>query len=133
MRNTHPLARKDKVTYADLLMHGVIMPDVGERVFNTFQQYLQNDLTKLSVKCIVSDPDEDLAIIEDTHLVTFMPKLYLKNHPTLIARPIHGIGEELMSNAHCMKDVLMKRSAQLFLDIIRDEAIPYIKALEETM
>lgn len=109
------------------------MPDVGERVFNTFQQYLQNDLTKLSVKCIVSDPDEDLAIIEDTHLVTFMPKLYLKNHPTLIARPIHGIGEELMSNAHWMKDVPMKRSAQLFLDIIRDEAIPYIKALEETM
>ena len=133
MRNTHPLARKDKVTYDDLLKHGVIMPDVGERVFNTFQQYLQNDITKLSVKCIVRDPDEDLSIIEDTHLVTFMPKLYLKNHPTLIARPIQGIGEELMSNAHWMKDVPMKRSAQLFLDIIRDEAIPYIKALEETM
>lgn len=133
MRNTHPLARKDKVTYDDLLKHGIIMPDVGERVFNTFQQYLQNDLTKLSVKCILSDPDEDLAIIEDTHLVTFMPKLYLKNHPTLIARPILGIGEELMSNAHWMKDVPMKRSSQLFLDIIRDEAIPYIKALEETM
>lgn len=109
------------------------MPDVGERVFNTFQQYLQNDLTKLSVKCIVSDPDEDLAIVEDTHLVTFMPKLYLKNHPTLIARPILGIDDGLMSNAHWMKDVPMKRSAQLFLDIIRDEAIPYIKALEETM
>lgn len=32
MRNTHPLARKDKVTYYDLLKHGIIMPDVGERV-----------------------------------------------------------------------------------------------------
>lgn len=133
MRNTHPLARKDQVTYEDLLKHGIIMPDVGERVFNTFQQYLQNDLTKQNVKCIVSDPDEDLAIVEDTHLVTFMPKLYLKNHPILIARPILGIDDGLMSNAHWMRDVPMKRSAQIFLDIIRDEAIPYIKALEETM
>ena len=109
------------------------MPDVGERVFNTFQQYLRYDLMKLNVKCIVSDPNEDLAIVEETHCVTFMPKLYLKSHPALTVRPIVGLEHDLMSNAHWMKDVPMKRSAQLFLDIVRNEAIPYIKTLEEAM
>lgn len=131
MRDTHPLARLGKVRYADLLKHGVIMPDVGDRVFDTFQQYMQHDLTKLNVKCIVSDPDEDLAIVEETHLVTFMPKLYLKNHPNLVARPIAGLEQGLMSNAHWMQDVPMKHAAQIFLDIIKEEAVPYITALEK--
>lgn len=132
MRKTHPLAKLDKVSYNDLLRHGVIMPDVGDRVFNTLQQYMTYDLNKLNVKCIVSDPDEDLAIIEETPWVTFMPKLYMKNHPTLIAKPIVGLENELMSNAHWMKDVPMKLSVQTFLDIIQQEAIPYINELEKT-
>ena len=132
MRKTHPLTKLDKVSYQDLLRHGVIMPDVGDRVFNTLQQYITYDLNKLNVKCIVSDPDEDLAIIEETPWVTFMPKLYLKNHPTLIAKPIVGLENELMSNAHWMKDVPMKLSVQTFLDIIQQEVIPYINELEKT-
>jgi len=109
------------------------MPDVGEREFDTCQRYIQRDLNKLNMKCVISDPDEALAVVEETHLVTFMPKLYLKNHPTLVARPILGLEQELMSNVHYMQDVPLKHSAQLFLEIIKEEAIPYIVALEETM
>ena len=61
-----------------------------------------------------------------------MSKLYLKNHPTLVAKPIIGLENELMSNAHWMKDVPLKRSARILLDIIRQEAIPYINELEKT-
>lgn len=38
-----------------------------------------------------------------------------------------------MSNVHYMQDVPIKRSAQLLLDIIKEEAIPYIASLEEIM
>lgn len=133
IRNTHPLADKEKVSYEDLLKHPVIMPDVGEREFDTCQRYIQRDLTKLNTKCIISDPDEALAAVEETHWITFAPKLYLKNHPTLVAKPIVSLEQEMMSNAHYMQDVPMKRSAQLLLDIIKEESIPYIAALEETM
>ena len=132
MRDTHPLAKLPEVSYKDMLCHNVIMPDVGERVFNTFQQYTQQDLTKLNVKCIVSDPNEDLAIVEEKQAITFMPKLYLKNHPALVAKPIIELKKKLMSNAHYMQDVPLKRSAQIFLDIIKKEAIPYIQELEKT-
>ena len=132
MHNAHPLARKDKVNYEDLLLHNVIMPDVGERVFETVQKYIDRDLTKLKVKCIINDPDEDLAVVEQTNYISFMPKLYLKHHPTLVARPIVGLENQLMSNAHWMQDVPLKRSAQIFLDIIRNEVVPYLSKLEQT-
>lgn len=132
MHNAHPLARKDKVNYEDLLLHNVIMPDVGERVFETVQKYIDRDLTKLKVKCIINDPDEDLAVVEQTNYISFMPKLYLKHHPTLVARPIVGLENQLMSNAHWMQDVPLKLSAQIFLDIIRNEVVPYLSKLEQT-
>ena len=89
-------------------------------------------MTKLNIKCVISDPDEDLAIVEEKQAITFMPKLYLKNHPTLVARPITELKSRLMSNAHYMQDVPLKRSARIFLDIIKQEAIPYIQELEKT-
>lgn len=132
MSNTHPLAKMPEVSYKDMLCHSVIMPDVGERVFNTFKQYVKQNLNKLNIKCIVSDLDEDLAIVEEKQAITFMPKLYLKNHPTLVARPITELKSKLISNAHYMQDVPLKRSARIFLDIIKQEAIPYINELEKT-
>lgn len=127
MSDTHPLASVGRLKYEDLLKHGVVMPDVGERVFDTFQKYLKQDLTKLNVRCIVSNPDEALAVVEAGRLITFLPKMYLKNHPTLAARPIEGLEMELMSNVHWMQDVPLKRSAKLFIDIVREEAVPYLK------
>lgn len=61
-----------------------------------------------------------------------MPKLYLKNHPTLVAKPIVELKTKLISNAHYMQDIPLKRSARIFLDIIKQEAIPYIQELEKT-
>lgn len=132
MRDTHPLAELKKVSYEDLLKHPIIMPDVGERVFETCQKYIERDLYKLNIKCIISDPDEALASVEETKYVTFMPKLYLRNHPTLVSRPIVGLEQQLMSNAHWMQDVPKKRAAQLFLDIIKEEVVPYISLAEES-
>lgn len=132
MRDTHPLAALQKVSYEELLKYPIIMPDVGERVFETCQQYIQRDLNKLNIKCVISDPDEALASVEETKYVTFMPKLYLRNHPSLVARPIIGLEQQLMSNAHWMHDVPKKRAAQLFLDIIKDEVVPYIAVAEES-
>ena len=62
---------------------------------------------------------------------TFFSVVFLKNHPPLVAKPIIELEHEMMSNAHRMRDVPLKRSAQIFLDIIRQEAISYINELEK--
>ena len=45
---------------------------------------------------------------------------------------IRTLEQQLMSNAHWMQDVPKKRAAQLFLDIIRNEVVPYISVAEES-
>lgn len=133
MSSTHPLASYDKVTFEDLLKHQIIMPDVGERVFNTFQKYMKKDLSMLNVRCIISNPDEALAVLEESKMITFATNLYRKDYPHLTALPIVGLEQELMSNVHWMQDVPLKKSAQLFMDIVKEEAVPYLTALQENI
>lgn len=125
------LASFEKVTYKDIIKHNIIMPDVSDRALATFQKNIHEDLSKLNVKAIVSSPDEALSVIEEGNFVTFLPTIYLRYHPELVARPIACLEHRLMSNAHWMRDVPMKRSAQLFLEIMKEETIPYFSILQE--
>lgn len=130
MSKRNHLAALERVSFKDLLKHNIIMPDVSDRALATFQKYIHEDLSKLNVKAIVSSPDEALSVIDEGNLITFLPNIYLRNHPELTARPIVGLERKLMSNAHWMRDVPMKKSAQLFLDIMKEETIPYLIAIQ---
>lgn len=129
MSKRNHLATFDKIPFSELLKHNIIMPDVGDRVFATFSKYIKEDLSKLRVKSIVSNADEALSVIDDGNYITFMPKIYLHNYPELTSRPIIGLERELMSNVHWMRDVPMKKSAQLFIEIMREESVPYLSTV----
>lgn len=130
MGDTHVLAKKKKVTFDDICKHNVIMPDVGDRVFSTFQKYLDEDLSRLHVKAIVSSAGAALSVLRSEKLITFLPKLYIEERNGLVAKPIEKLDKELMSNAHWMRDVPMKRTAKAFLDIINEYSIPYFKSVD---
>ena len=130
MSKRNHLAKLERVSFKDLLKHNAIMPDVGERVFATFQNYIHEDLSKLKVKAIVSNADEALSVIDEGNFITFLPNIYLRNYPELTSRPIVGLEHRLISNSHWMSDIPMKKSAQLFLDILQEETVPYFKALQ---
>lgn len=120
MSVNHKFAKKEKLTFDDLMQCKVIMPDVGERVFNTFQKYTQFDLSKLNVAAIVSAPDAAFKACENTEYVTFLPSDYVANSETMVAIPIETLDKQLMSNSHWMKDMQLKESAKRFLDIINE-------------
>lgn len=133
MSKRNHLSTLERVSFKDLLKHNVIMPDVGDRVFATFQNYLHEDLSKLKVKAVVSNADEALSVIDEGNFITFLPKIYLHNYPELTARPIIGLERKLMSNVHWMRDVPTKKSAQLFLEIMKEETIPYLIAIQDSI
>lgn len=120
MSRKHELATKEMVTYEDLLKCKVVMPDVGERVFQTFQRYTDKDLSKLPVSLIISEPSEALMVIDQLNAVTFLPRDYTITSQKLISKPIETLDMELMSNAHWMKHRPMRASAKAFLEIIKE-------------
>lgn len=120
MSTRHRLADKETVTWEDLMGCKVIMPDVGERVFNTFQQYTEHDLSQLPVVAIVSSAHAALTVLDEMDFVTFLPSEFVDNRPELVAKKIDFLDIELTSNSHRLKSVPMKASAREFLKVIRE-------------
>lgn len=121
MSKRNKLADKDIVTFDDLMHSRIIMPDVGERVFQTIQKYTHNDISKLPVTAIVSNPSAALMVLDELDAITFLPSDYTITSQKLVAKPIETLDMELMSNAHWLKDKPLKASAREFLNIIEQQ------------
>lgn len=118
MSKGNPMAGKSVMSFKDIRKCDIIMPDVGERVFATIRKYINEDLTKLNVKAIVSSSGAALNVLGDINCITFLPILYIENRPDLTAVPIVGLDKDFVSNAHWMKDTAMKQSAKEFIGIV---------------
>ena len=46
---------------------------------------------------------------------------------------MEGIDCRMTSNAHWMRDTPMKVAAQRFLEIVHDEAVPYVEAMDDAL
>lgn len=120
MSKRNALADKECVTFDDLMRSKIVMPNVGERVFQTFQRYTSFDISKLPVSCIVSSASEALMVLDELDYITFLPSDYIISSQKLVAKPIDTLDMELMSNAHWLKNTPLKASAKAFIDTIRE-------------
>lgn len=120
MSKRNKLADKDSVSFDDFMQSKVIMPDVGERVFNTFQKYTDFDLSKLQVAAVVSNASAALMVLDELDFVSFLPSDFIITSRNLVAKPIEGLDMQLTSNAHWMKYSPLKASAKAFLEVIHE-------------
>lgn len=125
MSKRHPLARKKKVTFDELVKHPVIMPDAGERVYATIQKHIHEDLSRLDVRAVVNSAEAMLSVLDELGLITFLPSQYAEDMPGLVAIPIAKLEKEMISNVHYMQDVTLKQSAKVFLDIIEEQRLKH--------
>ena len=130
MPKTHMLANRSILTYDELQKHYVIMPDAGERIYATIQNRANIDIRKLRIRSVINDADAILNLVEDTGMITFLPSHYIADRPNLKAVPIEGMQREFMSNVHWMADTYQKKSAEIFIKLIEDFAIPYINSIK---
>ena len=133
MPSTHVLASKDIVTWEDIILHDVLLPDSGERVYDSIQQELPEgcDLKQLRVIGEVNDCTALLEGTLDLNCITFMPSLNVMNRSDLVAKPISVLQKKLVSNVHRKKDTPLAYAAEKFLTILKNFSVPYFNAIED--
>lgn len=127
MNKTHMLAKKKKISIDDIIKNKVVLPDAGRRVYDTIYRYISIDLNSLQMSAKTNSVSEILGFVEETNDITFLPKIHISHYPNLIAIPIEGLEFDLVSNAHWMKDVPLKKSVEVFIDLVKDFAVPYFR------
>lgn len=130
MGRSHPLAGKSIITKDDVLTHDIILPDAGQRVFSSIGKYVDIDFSKLRIRATVTDAAAAMTMANNLNLLTFLPELYVRTRPYLVALPIEGFSVALSSNVHFLKNCPKKPSAEAFLRLIKDYSMPILSAAE---
>lgn len=122
MRKDHPLASHKFLTMEDLENHRIVLPGKGLQARRAFDRYLGLDTRKLNVTLEVNDPNLIMDIVQGTSLITVLSSLAAYYRPNLVAIPLEGGNYSMIGCIHRLKEGYRKRSADIFIEMLRDSA-----------
>ncbi len=121
MNKRHHLADKPIITFKDLSKQGVILPERGIRDRNAIESYIHAPTGDLKISSLINDANAILNIVEQTNMVAILAQHSINNKPSLCAVPISELSEPVPVYCHFNKECVRKRSAEVFLDIMKGQ------------
>lgn len=122
MRKDHPLASHKVLTMDDLENHRIVLPGQGLQARRAFDRFLGLDTRKLNVTLEVNDPNLIMDIVQSTNLITVLSSLASYYRQDLVAVPLEGGNYSMVGCVHRPKEGYRKRSADVFIEMLRDSA-----------
>ncbi|MCQ2239787.1 MAG: LysR family transcriptional regulator [Bacteroidaceae bacterium] len=121
MRKSHILARKEMLTFQDLLPHKLILPEKGLRDRNAIESFVHKETGNLNVRALVNDVNALLNILRETNYVSILSADIIANQPSLCSVPIEELKDPIPIYAHFNNLVNRKSSAKRFLEILKEK------------
>ncbi|MBQ0118511.1 MAG: LysR substrate-binding domain-containing protein [Paludibacteraceae bacterium] len=117
----HALAERRSVTPEELLPYGIAIPAKGVQGRSMLDEYLERTRLPFRVR-IESNSVGFLAdLLDDTHkLVGLLPGSIVRKHDKLVAIPVDAPHCEMQACVHVLRDNYVKRSASVFVKLIRE-------------
>lgn len=119
MRDTHPLSRRSSLSLADLEHQQLVLPEEGMQDRNAIERYLCQEGAGIRVRAVVNDISALLQLLRYTNCVSILSERSVQNVRELCAVPIQELQEPKVFYAHFLKGAYRKRSATVFLDIVK--------------
>ena len=119
MRSDHPLAGRASVSISDLKNYPVVLPGSGTQSRKAFDRFVSVNTDDIDVHAEINDPNVILDIVQRTSLVTILSGQVVRYRQNIVAVPVEGT-EKMRGCIYTLKEAYQKRSASVFLDILRE-------------
>lgn len=120
MRDNHPLAKKEKLTFADLQPHSMILPEKGIRDRNIIESYIHKETGQLNIRSLINDASAMMNIIQESNLIGIIAEHAINNRPLLRTVPIEDLSEPIKVYCHFNRDIPRKHAAEVFREILME-------------
>lgn len=120
----HALANRQSITLKDLEGFGIAMPSKELQARHMLDRYLDKENVKLRVRIELNDANFILDLLDNSKkLVAILPAGTIRTRHNLAAVPLDIPHNEMRGCVHVLKGKYVKRSAEIFVKMIRESDI----------
>lgn len=120
VRDTHPLAQKDKVRFSDLEHYDIALPAKGLQARNAFDRFQAKYFNQIKVRLELNEVNILLKLIKQTDLVSILSEATIYNEQGVKAITLDFPENEMEGCVHMLKDSYRKNSAQEFIRLLSE-------------
>ena len=125
MPQGHPLANRKHISFADIIKHRFMLPDIGIRELDTIQQYAVDDMRPmLSASCGDTNSMHSLiTAVRHLGVITMLPPEYVLKQSDIIAKPVDSIAHKIVCHYHTMSHTPVKPAVSAFIECVKHSTI----------
>ena len=123
MRKDHALARRKSISLEELNRHRLAIPAKGLQARNALEEYICIERSDLNICLEINEANILLDIVEDNNLLTMLSEASIRGRDLLKAVPLDLPDNKMQGCVHTLKRVYHKRSAEVFVKMLRDANI----------
>ena len=120
VRDSHPLAQKEKIKFSDLEHFDIALPAKGLQARNAFDKVQAKYFNQIKVRLELNEVNILLKLVKQTDLVSILSEATIYNEPGVKAIPLDFPENEMEGCVHMMKDSYRKHSAQEFIRLLSE-------------
>lgn len=122
MKKGHPLADQNSLSLSQLGQYGIIKPGRGLQARRSFDRFVGIDTRLLNVKLETNDPDMAMDLVQGSRLLAISTPLPAVGRRNIVCVPLEQGSYRMSCCVHRLRSSYRKKSAELFLDILRQSA-----------
>lgn len=120
VRDSHPLASKDKINLADIRKFNLALPSRGLQARNALDECLSSYSGNLDVRIELNEVNILLELVRNSNMVTILAEASVYNRAGVRAIPLDLPMNEMEGCVHLLKDSYRKHSAIEFIRMLKD-------------
>lgn len=120
LRDTHPLADREELTFKDLERQNLLMPERAMRSHNAVEDYLSKEGERLQVRAVINDPHAIIELLKYSNGISILSEEVVYGIDELKAIPIRELSKPVTAYARMIKNGHRKRSLQEFMRILEE-------------
>ena len=123
MRKDHVLADRKSISLEELERYRIAIPAKGLQARNALEEYICIERSNLNVCLEINEANILLDIVQDNNLLTVLSEVSIRGREHLKAVPLDFPYGRMQGCVHTLKRVFHKRSAETFVQMLREANI----------
>lgn len=120
MRKDHPLSKERNLTLDTLAGYGIVIPGHGLQARNSFDRFIGIDTRRLDIMVETNDPDVAMDLVQCSDLLAISTPLPAMDRGSIVSIPFENDKYQMKCCVHRIKNSYRKKSAELFIEMLRD-------------